>query len=147
MNQPSPQEEQGRGAIRLTFAYEGDTVRLVSRRRVDMLVPPSDALSGFEGQQGFAAEVRLADGRLAYRRVLARPVPGDVEVFSGDPDEGIMRVPVERPEGVFVVVVPDLDQADHFALTRTAPPAGAAAAAAEPVELVRVPLGVGDDDQ
>ncbi|MFB4318408.1 hypothetical protein [Actinomadura sp. 21ATH] len=136
------QERAGRGAIRLTFAYEGDSVRFVRRRSVDMLVPPSDELSGFEGQEGYAAEVRLADGSLGYRRVLARPVPDDVEVFSDDPDEPIMRVRAERPEGVFVVVVPDLDEADHVALTSAAP---GTAAAAGPVELVRVDLGGGTD--
>jgi hypothetical protein len=139
VSEQQSERQPGGAAIRLTFAYEGDTVRLVSRDRVAMLVPPSDELSGFAGQDGFAAEVREAGGSLVYRRVLAHPMPDDVEVFSDEPGQSIMRVPVERPAGLFVVVVPDSQEADHFALTGTLP--SGAAAADGPMEIIRVPLG------
>jgi hypothetical protein len=133
---PAPQ--QGRGAIRLIFEYDGDEVRLISRQHVDMLVSPSDALEGYEGQQGFWAEVRDADGTRLYRQILHDPIRRDAEVFSDDPQQSIARVPVERPTGVFFVLVPDLDEADHVALMNSpSRPPGLRAAA---TETLRVPL-------
>ncbi len=35
-------------AVRLTFTYEGDEVRLASRQPVEMIAPPGDELSGRE---------------------------------------------------------------------------------------------------
>lgn len=135
--EPSAEQPQP-GAIRLIFEYEGDEVRLVSQQRVEMYVPPSDDIEG-EEEQGFRGEVRRADGATLYRRVLSDPMPGTVEVFSNDPEETIVRVPTERPSGTFVVVVPELDDADYLSLTSsgTAEQADPRRAA---VEVLRVPL-------
>jgi hypothetical protein len=141
MQEPTgpPAQRQGRGAIRLIFEYDGDEVRLVSRQRVDMFVPPTDELEGYEGRQGVWVEIRGADGSTLHRRVLHDPVRRDVEVFSEDPAQSIMRSPVERPAGTFFVIVPDLAGADHLALMNSRPgPPGSRAAA---TEMLRVPLG------
>ena len=90
------------------FDYEGDRVRLVSAQRVDMRVPPSDPLTGYEGQAGFWIELRDARG-VAYRKVMHRPVRHDVEVH--DPERGTHRQVVEEPRGVFTAVVPDVEAA------------------------------------
>ena len=133
-----PPDELPRGAVRMVFEYDGDVVRLVWKRQVDMLAPPTDALEGYEDQQGLWAEVRDADGATLHRQVLADPIRRGVEVFSDDPAQGIVRAPVERPSGMFVVLVPDLGAADHLALMGSAPgPEGARAAASE---ILRVPL-------
>lgn len=132
-------EEQPRGAVRMIFEYVGDDVRLVSARRVDMHVPPTDRLEGAEEHQGLWAEVRDTGGATLHRQVLADPVRRGVEVFSDDPAQGIVRAPVERPSGMFVVLVPDLGDADHLALFGSSPgPEGLRAAASE---ILRVPLG------
>jgi hypothetical protein len=126
-----------RGAVRLIFQYEGDEVRLVSSRRIDKLVPPDDEADADPERQGFFAEVRGADDRvLRRRRVYA---PRDAEVFSDEPDRGLSRVPVERPSGVFSLVVPDLEEASYVALVerREQDRPGFAAL---PSELIRVPL-------
>jgi hypothetical protein len=116
-----PARRPGRGAIRLTFEYDGEDIRLISRQHVDMLVPPTDAIEGYEGQQGFWAEVRDAEETTLYRQVLHSPIRYDAEVFSNDPERTIERVPVERATGVFSVLVPDFREADHLALMSSPP--------------------------
>ena len=76
-------------ALRLTFAYEGEEVRLQNRRPVEMIAPPGDELSGSE--QGFWIEVRDEKDDTLHRLVMQDPLSRDVEVFS--PDAGAVRVP------------------------------------------------------
>jgi len=65
------QEQSGpQPAMRLIFAYEGDDVRLVSRQPVTVVIPPSDPVSGYEGEQGFWIETRAADQTTLHRRIL-----------------------------------------------------------------------------
>ena len=132
--------EQVQRAVRLTFTYEGDELDLVSQQPVEMIVPPTDALSGYEGEQGFWVEVRSRQGEALHRRVMDDPLRQDVEVFSPDSDETMFRVPIENPSGIFTVLVPDLDEADHVALLSS----GAASAAARgmtPEAAARAPAG------
>jgi hypothetical protein len=133
-----PAQQQGRGAIRLIFEYDGDEVRLISRQHVDMPVPPTDALERYEGQQGSWAEVRDADDTTLYRQILHDPIRRDAEVFSDGPEQSIARVPVERPTGVFFVLVPDFPEADHVALMNSPPARPGLRATAN--ESLRVPL-------
>jgi hypothetical protein len=102
--------------VRLIFEYEGTDIRLISRQRVEMMPPPSDPLGEREEAQGFCVEVRDAQQQPLYRRVMSNPVRHDVEAFSDEPERSIARVPVEEPGGVFVVLVPDIEYADHVAL-------------------------------
>jgi hypothetical protein len=128
-----------RGAVRLIFRYEGDEVRLVSSRRVEKLLAPDEPEAA--GQRpGFFAEVRGADDRVLDRRRLREPIRRDAEVFSGEPDRSLARVPVERPAGVFSLLVPDLEEADYVALVERPAPGEPGLAAAVPTELIRVPL-------
>jgi hypothetical protein len=108
------------GAVRLTFAYEGDDVRLVSRQPVDVSVPPGDPVTGYESEQGFWVETRTADGRTLHRRVMPDPFRGDAEVFSDDPQQSLGRVLLETPSGTFSVLVPAPQDADHVALFSSA---------------------------
>ncbi|HEX6673530.1 MAG TPA: hypothetical protein VF486_00675 [Actinomycetes bacterium] len=135
----APTGPEPRGAVRLTFRYEGDEVRLVSSRRLDKLVPPDPDAEEAAERRGFFAEVRGADGSVLHRRLLHPPVRRDAEVFSDDPQRSLGRVPVERPSGVFSLVVPDLEEADHVALVERGAPERPGLAAA-PGELIRVPL-------
>jgi len=134
----STPSQRSQAAVRLTFAYDGDDVRLLSRHRVEMTIPPGDALEGHEAQAGFWAEVRGVDGRVLHRRVIHDPIQRSVELFSDDPEQTLSRVPVERPEGVFTLVVPDVEDADHVALISSGPQLPGARAAAR--EIARFPL-------
>src|SRR5437016_3866771 len=68
---------RGNHVHRLTFEYDGPAVRLVKRQRLEMLAPPSDPLTGYEGQSGFWFELQDAAGRVLYRRVLHHPLRYD----------------------------------------------------------------------
>jgi hypothetical protein len=113
-------------ALRLRFTYEGDEVRLASRQPVDMMAPPTDQLSGYEGEQGFWIEVRSDQEETLHRRVMQDPLRQDVEVFSPDPEQSVSRAPVEKVSGSFVVVVPELEEADHVSLMSSGAPSAAA---------------------
>lgn len=92
-------------ALRLTFAYSDDSIRLVSSRAVDMRVPPSDPVDGYQGQAGFWAELRDSTGRTIYRRIMHDPIPSYHEVHSprGAPPT---HTPVRNREGAFEIVLP-----------------------------------------
>lgn len=108
-------------AMRLTFSYDGDDVKLVSKQTVDMVVPPSDPVKGFARQKGFWAELKGAKDRTLYRQVMHNPTRNDAEVFSDDPEQSISRAPAPKRKGVFVVVVPETDKGEAVSLVRSAP--------------------------
>ena len=113
----------GPKAVRLTFSYRGDQVKLLSQQPVAMTVPPSDAVKNYEQQKGFWAEVKSEQDKTLFRRVLHNPTRNDAEVFSDDPEQSISREPAPKRKGVFVVVVPATDKAHEVTLSRsTVPP-------------------------
>ena len=110
-------------AMRLTFSYDGDDVKLISQQRTEMIVPPSDPLKGYSKQKGFWAELRSDRDKTLYRHVMHNPTRNDAEVFP-DPDtpgQGISRQPTPKRKGVFVVVVPDTDKGQEVTLSRSSP--------------------------
>jgi hypothetical protein len=104
---PPPTEEEP-AALRLTFAYDRDRVRLVSQERVAMLAPPDDTELLEVGRSGYWLELRDDNNDVLYRQVLHDPIRTDAEVFPEDPSQPIRRVPIAHPQGTFEVVVPDL---------------------------------------
>jgi hypothetical protein len=101
-----------------------------------MTTPGSDAVHDYRGQTGSWFELRDADERVLYRRVIHNPLRFDREAPSGDPGRPFTRVPVEQPEGIFVLVVPDLAGAEVLALFATPSPG-----LGEPAkEIARVPV-------
>ena len=98
-------------ALRLTFAYEGDDLRLVKRQRLEMIAPPPDPTTGYEGQSGFWFELQDVAGRVLYRRVLHQPIQYDVEIYPADPALPLTRRRLDEPRGIFVLLAPDLEQA------------------------------------
>ena len=111
--------EKSPKAMRLTFSYQGDQVKLVSQQPVEMTVPPSDPLKGYEEHKGFWAEVKNAQDKTLFRRVLHNPTRNDAEVFSDDPEQSISRAPAPKRKGVFVVVVPDTNKGHEVTLSRS----------------------------
>ena len=108
-------------AMRLTFSYDGDDVKLLSQKRTEMIVPSTDAVKGYGTHKGFWAELRSARDKTLYRTVMHNPTKNDAEVFPGTPNEGISRVPAPDRKGVFVVVVPDTDEGEEVILCRSTP--------------------------
>ena len=107
-------------AMRLTFSYDGDDIKLVSQQRTDMILPPSDTVKGYGSYKGFWAEVRSGSDKTLYRTVMHNPTKNDAEVFPESPDGEISREPAPKRKGVFVVLVPDTGKGDDVILCRSA---------------------------
>ena len=110
-------------AVRLTFAYKGDKVELVSQQRVEMRVPPTGPVRRGARQGGFWYELKDATNRTLYRHVMPNPIVRDVEVFTNEPKQPVRRQPVSEPEGVFTVLVPELRGGHAVTLSTIAPAA------------------------
>ena len=107
-----PEARSYNKALRLTFEYEGSNVKLVSVQSVDMILPPSHPLETKDAQSGFWFTLSDGQGKPVYRRALQNPIRYDREVFSNDPAHpSIQRVPVDKPKGTFVMLVPDVPEA------------------------------------
>ena len=99
-------------AWRVTFAYDGDRVRVIGKQRVDTVPPPDDSDAIADAAAGYWVEVRDARGQSLYRQVLANPLNDQLEVFSADPSQPLHRIGAPQPSAVFQVLVPD-DQEGH----------------------------------
>ena len=108
-------------AMRLTFSYDGDDVKLVSKQRTEMIVPPSDTVQGYGKYKGFWAEVRSGSDKTLYRTVMHNPTKNDAEVFPESPGGEITREPAPKRKGVFVVLVPETDKGEDVILCRSTP--------------------------
>ncbi len=132
-----PAQHEGRmAALRVTFAYRGHDIAVASTRKVRMIVPRPASPPPEKGQSGYWLEVRAADGKLLFHRVLHSPIRADVEIFSQEEGQSITRVPVAEPHGEFEALVPDLPEASSLALY--GPPPDPQLQAAPARELVRV---------
>lgn len=94
-------------AWRVTFAYDGDRVRVIAKQRIETLPPPDDSDAIADDAAGYWVEVRDAHGQSLYRQVLANPLNDQLEVFSPDPSQPLHRINAPQPSGVFQVLVPD----------------------------------------
>ncbi len=92
---------------RVTFAYDGDRVRVIGKQRVDTLSPPDDSDAIADAAAGYWVEVRTAEGESLHRQVLANPLNDQMEVYSPDPTQSLHRIEASKPSGVFQVLVPD----------------------------------------
>ena len=110
-------------AMRLTFSYDGDDVKLISQQRAEMMVPPSDPLKGYRKHKGFWAELKNERNKTLYRHVMHNPTRNDAEVFPETPGQTISREPAPKRKGVFVVVVPDVEKGEEVTLSRSSPEA------------------------
>jgi len=124
---------------RLTFAFRDGAVELVSEQRVEMRLPARSAPRVAAARAEFWYELRNAQSDVLYRLDSADPIPTDVEVFSDDPERTVERAPHAPQEGVFTVLLPEIEDAEEVRLMRAAPAtegavdvrAGAAEAAVE----------------
>lgn len=118
--------------LRLTFSYEGSKVQLVSKQSLEMVPPPSDPITEQDEMTGFWYEVRDAENQPLYRRAVHNPIKFAVELPSGNPEESFSWERVSEPSGSFVLLMPDLDQAQSLILfSSPLEPENAAAAASK----------------
>lgn len=97
---------RSRRALRLTFRVADGEVRLLRYERLDMIPPPSIGERPEAGKNGgFWLELRDADDRVLFHRVLHNPLGDSVEVHS--PDGRIQRVFGATQENFFEVLLPD----------------------------------------
>jgi hypothetical protein len=83
-----------------------------------MLLPPSDLVEGTAGHHGFWYELRDAQDRPLYRKVMHDPLREDVEVFSDDPHQpSVARHTVPNRKGVFFILVPDTENGHTVTLS------------------------------
>jgi hypothetical protein len=103
---------------RMTFEYDGDQIKLVSEQHVQMIVPPSQPLEQQPHEvSGFSVLLRNRQEQPVYRFTRTSPIQHDAEVFNPPgADDSITRVPVEKPQGAFVVLVPDVPGAKTLEL-------------------------------
>jgi hypothetical protein len=81
-----------------------------------MTLPASIAPHPEKNQSGFWYELRDANERTLYHRVMESPIRFDAEVFSAEEKESIRRQEVPKPQGAFVLLVPDAPEADSIVL-------------------------------
>ena len=119
MQTTGPSFRKSDRATRLTFEYEGESLRLISRHTMEKRTPPSDAMEGREKsreQSGFWFELRDREGRALYRRVLHNPMQMSAEVLSDNPERSFERHPISNPRGTFFLLIPDLPEAQTVSI-------------------------------
>ncbi len=119
--------------LRVTFAYDGDDLRIAGVMRVDMRVPAPVTPPPQEGQSGYWLEVRGGNGEVLYHFPLHDPLRRDVEIFGDEPGQPIRRAPAKPHSGTFEVLVPDLPGAKDFVLQGPHPSEKMLAAPSKPL--------------
>ena len=133
---PSSAQSEPNRALRLTFSYEGNNVRLVSRQSVEMKIAPSDRTDEYEGHSGFWFELKDANNRTLYRRVMSNPIKTHLEAPSGDPQRPFTHVKADKLKGTFVILAPALEGAATLLIFASPPEAAARSAK----EIARIDL-------
>ena len=141
-----PRKRAGK-AVRLTFAYDQDGIRLIDRTKVQKR-PPEPAPEPDVRRAGLTAELRAAGDRATYRQTIDQGLPRDVEVFDPKLTRGVYRSPEPLREGAFSIIVPDDAEAEELVLltapepARRRPGAGPtfSGAPGRPVEIARFRL-------
>lgn len=132
-----PEHESRSYALRVTFEYEGTHVRKISQQRVEMIAHPSHPTRGYEGEVGFWYELRDANDKIVYRRVIHNPMEAHYEVAS--PEGRFTRRPIPNPRGTFEIVVPEMAEAPNLVLFGTPHPPSAPVGSPA-AEAVRPPV-------
>ena len=112
---PVSHSKPSRRTLRLTFRAADGKVQLVSAQRVEMICPPAVGERPKAGyHSGFWMELRDANDRVLFHRLLHSPLGDSVEVHS--PDGQIRREFGAPRENIFEVLVPDDGTAQSIAL-------------------------------
>jgi hypothetical protein len=109
-------QESKRRALRLTFDYDGDEIRLRDSRPTRKRVPASDPLlrDGEErNRSGFWIELTDSKQRPIWRRVLEDPRLAALEAPAEEGRGALERATVTAPKGSFRALLPDRRDARH----------------------------------
>jgi len=105
-------------AVRLIFEYEGEQVRLVTQKSVEMIITSIDITQ--RPQPGYYVDTRNATNETLARVPVDNAFETSFEVFPEQHDEPIIRMDVAKPQGAFTVIVPVSDSAVRVVLTQAA---------------------------
>lgn len=95
-----------RRTLRLTFAYEGARIELVSQVRVEKITPPSLTPCPDQNSSGYWVELQDARGKCLFHRPLPDAIKDTAEIYpQGKP---LTRVALREIKGQFEVLLPDL---------------------------------------
>lgn len=100
-------------ALRLIFEQRGDELKLVSTQRLNMVVPPPQALVPKRDTRGSWFELRDRENRPVYRRTIDNPQQG-MEVVADGPGDALRRIDDDKNVRAFFVIVPDIAGARKF---------------------------------
>lgn len=106
--QPS-QAPISRRTLRLTFAYEGSRIELVSQTRVEKITPPSLTPRPDKNSSGYWVELQDKRGKWLFHRVVPDAIRDSAEIYPAN--KPIARTPLREIKGSFEVLLPDLDEA------------------------------------
>lgn len=120
MNKHSPPptevtQNQNR-TLRLTFAYEGHNVTLISQQSAEMIPPPSEPEPLQEGLSGFWYELQDENGQTLFQRVTYNPIRFETTVYSNEPEITMSMTKVDDPRGTFELLVPVIKEARTIVL-------------------------------
>lgn len=107
---------QPRQAVRFIFEYEGDQLRLVAQRRVEMVVTETSPANA--EAPGYYLDARDAGERTLARVAAHGAFSRSTEVFPERHEEPIARIEVAAQRGAFTVTLPALAEADHVTLVQ-----------------------------
>jgi hypothetical protein len=107
---------QSNRAIRLTFSYEGNNIKLISRQNIEKVLhsPVQNYIQ--ENHTGSWYELSDDQQRLLHRQIIDNPIKVDVEVFSDNTTESISRHRLSDIRGAFSIVIPDIPDGKNFDL-------------------------------
>jgi len=108
---------QNNMATRLTFSYEGNEIKLVSKQNIEKVLPSPSSLQSHiqQNQTGSWYELSDENQHVLHRQIIDNPIKVDAEVFS-DTTDSISRVKLSEIRGTFSIVVPNIPESKNFDL-------------------------------
>lgn len=111
---PDSYIDQVSEAIRLTIAYEGERLEVISEDKIEKIVP---LLREIDDKKHSGAWIELKDkkGNVLHTEAIDIPFGSDLEVFSNDPkDPSITRENISNFKGTFSILIPDVPGAEEL---------------------------------
>lgn len=122
MNKKNASKAQAKQkTLRLVYAYEGDEIKLVSKQSVDMRLPTPETKQDVLNSPGLRYELRNKAEHSLFANIVENPIRNDIEVFSDNPEHTARRVEMPQKKGVFVLLVPEVPEAENLVFLENKP--------------------------
>jgi hypothetical protein len=108
---------------RFVVSHSGKSVALVSAKRIQAISPPSDVINETSRTGGSWVELRNADDKILYCRILHEFFDDSVEIMTGRPGEPLSWQEAKGIKKNISVMVPEMPEADHIAIMSKDPDA------------------------